>query len=144
MPGWVDDACADYQKRLPRELNLQWITLPPSQRKGHNKPEIIKRDEADRIRQKLPSGLVLALHEKGSQWTSMDWSGQLRHWMQDAPNVNIVIGGADGLCEAFLASCDHRVSFGRMTMPHALVRVVLIEQIYRAWSITQGHPYHRE
>ncbi|NNE62948.1 MAG: 23S rRNA (pseudouridine(1915)-N(3))-methyltransferase RlmH [Gammaproteobacteria bacterium] len=144
MPRWVDDACADYSKRLPRELALQWTTLPLAQRKGHNKVEVIKQDEADRIQHKLLPGLRLALDEKGRQWSSLDWSNQLQNWMQDYPRVNIIIGGPDGLSDALLADCHQRVSFGRMTMPHALVRVVLVEQIYRAWSICQGHPYHRE
>ena len=144
MPGWVDDACADYEKRLPHELGLRWVTLPPGKPKGHNNPERFKREEADRIRPKLQPGLTLALDEKGRQWNSMEWSNHLQRWMQDNPQVNIVIGGADGLCQEFLSSCDQRISLGKMTMPHVLVRVVLVEQIYRAWCISRGHPYHRE
>ena len=144
MPRWVDDACVDYTKRLPRELALQWTTLPLAQRKGHNKVEVIKHDEADRIKQKIQPGFKLALDEKGRQWSSLDWANQLQSWMQDYPRVNIVIGGPDGLSDELLADCQQCVSLGRMTMPHALVRVVLVEQIYRAWSICQGHPYHRE
>ncbi|MCP4433389.1 MAG: 23S rRNA (pseudouridine(1915)-N(3))-methyltransferase RlmH [Gammaproteobacteria bacterium] len=144
MPRWVDDACADYLKRLPRELPLEWTTLPPGQRKGRNKVEVIKREEANRIKQKLLPGLNIALDEKGRQWSSQDWSNQLQNWMQEFPRVNIIVGGPDGLPDDFLTNCHQRVSLGRMTMPHALVRVVLVEQIYRAWSISQGHPYHRE
>ncbi len=144
MPKWVDDACADYMKRLPRELPLEWTTLSPGQRKGHNKVDVIKREEADKIKQKLQPGLNLALDEKGRQWSSLDWSNQLQIWMREFPRVNIIIGGPDGLSDDFLTHCHQCVSLGRMTMPHALVRVVLVEQIYRAWSISQGHPYHRE
>lgn len=144
MPRWVDDACADYIRRLPREIALQWTTLPLAQRKGHNKTDVIKQDEANRIRQKLQSGLNLALDEKGRQWSSQEWAAQLQHWMQEYPRINIIIGGPDGLSDDLLSDCDQRVSLGRMTMPHALVRIVLVEQIYRAWSILLGHPYHRE
>jgi len=145
MPHWVDTACADYVKRLPRELALQWTTLPLAQRKGRDSIDNFKQKEARQIKQKLlPGHFNLALDENGRHWTSRDWSTQLRHWMQGYPRVNFIIGGPDGLSADILQICSQRVSFGCMTMPHALVRVVLVEQIYRAWSICQGHPYHRE
>ncbi len=145
MPQWVDIACADYVKRLPRELPLQWTTLPLSQRKGRDSLENIKQKEAVQIRQKiLPGSFNLALDEKGKQWTSQDWAKHLRRWRQEYTRVNLIIGGPDGLAEEVLRSCNQTVSFGRMTMPHALVRVVLVEQVYRAWTISQGHPYHRD
>ncbi len=145
MPQWVDTACNDYVKRLPRELSLNWTILPLAQRKARDSVEKFKQIEARQIKQKLqPGSFNLALDEKGRHWTSMDWSNQLRHWMQEYPRVNFIIGGPDGLSEDILQFCHQRVSFGCMTMPHALVRVVLVEQIYRAWSICQGHPYHRE
>ncbi len=145
MPQWVDNACADYGKRLPRELSLQWTTLPLAQRKGRDSSENIKQKEAEQIKQKIQLGSFnLALDEKGKQWTSQDWSKHLRHWLQEYTKVNLIIGGPDGLSGDILRYCNQTVSFGCMTMPHALVRVVLVEQLYRAWSIRQGHPYHRE
>jgi len=145
MPQWVDSACADYQKRLPRELPVQWTTLPLAQRKSRDSSDKFKRQEAEQIRQKiLPGSFNLALDEHGKRWNSQDWAKQLEHWLQDYPRVNFIIGGPDGLSPELLKSCNQSVSFGAMTMPHAMVRVVLIEQIYRAWSITKGHPYHRE
>ena len=145
MPQWVDTACADYVKRLPRELDFQWTTLPLAQRKARDSVDKFKLLEAEQIRQKItPGSFNLALDEHGKQWTSLQWSKQLERWMQDYPRVNFIIGGPDGLSRDFLQSCDQSVSFGAMTMPHAMVRVVLAEQIYRAWSITKGHPYHRE
>lgn len=145
MPQWVDTACADYQKRLPRELTLQWTTLSLAQRKPKDPVERYKQQEAEQIRQRLkPGSYKLALDERGKQWTSREWSAQLEYWMLEWPKVNLIIGGPDGLSEELLQSCDQRVSLGSMTMPHALVRVVLVEQLYRAWSIYQGHPYHRD
>ncbi len=145
MPQWVDIACADYVKRLPRELSLQWMTIALAQRKGRDSIEKIKQKEAEQIKQKmLPGSFNLALDEKGKQWTSQDWAKHLRHWLQEYSKVNLIIGGPDGLSDDILHHCNQTVSFGRMTMPHALVRVVLVEQLYRAWSISQGHPYHRE
>ena len=145
MPGWVDSACADYQKRLPREMNIQWTTLPLAQRKARDSVERFRQLEAEQIQQKIAAGsFSLALHEAGKPWRSQDWAKHLERWMQDYPRVNFIIGGPDGLSRALLQRCDQTVSFGNMTMPHALVRVVLIEQLYRAWSISRGHPYHRE
>ena len=145
MPQWVDTACADYVKRLPRELDIQWTTLPLAQRKARDAVDKFKQQEAEQIKQKIvPGSFNLALDEHGKQWTSQDWAKQLERWMQEYPRVNFIIGGPDGLSRELLQSCNQSVSFGAMTMPHAMVRVVLAEQIYRAWSITKGHPYHRE
>ncbi len=145
MPAWVDEACADYQKRLPRELSIQWSTLPLAQRKAKDSVDRLRRQEAEQISQKiLPGSYNIALDEAGKHWRSQDWAKQLEFWMQQHPHVNFIIGGPDGLSPELLQSCDAKVSLGSMTMPHALVRVVLVEQLYRAWSISRGHPYHRE
>lgn len=145
MPQWVDTACNDYMKRLPRELSIQWTTLPLAQRKAKDSADHFKQQEADLIKQKIsPGSYNLALDEHGKHWRSQEWARHLEHWMQEYPKVNFIIGGPDGLSKPLLQSCHQRVSFGSMTMPHALVRVVLIEQLYRAWTITKGHPYHRE
>ena len=144
MPDWVESACVDYERRLPREMKIQWTTLPLAQRKARDSVDHFRQLEAEQIKQKLVSGSFnLALHEAGKTWHSQDWAKSLARWMQDYPRVNFIIGGPDGLSRDLLQSCNQTVSFGQMTMPHALVRVVLIEQLYRAWSINQGHPYHR-
>ncbi len=145
MPAWVDTACADYQKRLPRQLNIQWSTLSLAKRKAGDSVERLQRQEAEQISRKItPGSYNIALDEAGKHWCSQDWAKQLEFWMQQHPQVNFIIGGPDGLFPELLKSCDARVALGSMTMPHALVRVVLIEQLYRAWSISCGHPYHRE
>jgi len=145
MPDWVDSACADYEKRLPREFNIHWTTLPLAQRKARDSVERFRQLEAEQIQKKIVAGSFnLALHENGKAWRSQDWAKHLELWMQDYSRVNFIIGGPDGLSRDFMQSCNQSVSFGNMTMPHALVRIVLIEQLYRAWSITRGHPYHRE
>lgn len=148
MPQWVDTACDDYIKRLPRELSIQWTTLPLAQRKAKDTADRFKQQEAELIKQKISSSgngsYNLALDEHGKHWNSQDWAKQLQQWMQEYPKVNLIIGGPDGLSNSLRQSCHQTVSFGAMTMPHALVRVVLIEQLYRAWAITKSHPYHRE
>jgi 23S rRNA (pseudouridine1915-N3)-methyltransferase len=145
LPAWVDLACSDYLKRLPRELSLKLVTIPLPARKSQQSPARQQQRESELILGKLVAGsLNIALDERGEQWSSVDWSKSLQRWMFEFPRVNLVIGGPDGLSQDCIKACQHRVSLGRMTMPHALVKVVLVEQLYRAWTILQGHPYHRE
>ena len=145
LPAWVDMACDDYLKRLPREMTLKIVTVPLPSRKAKQSPHKLQQRESALIMDKLtPGSMNLALDERGEQWSSSDWSQNLQRWMFEFPRVNLIIGGPDGLSQQCLERCQHRVSMGRMTMPHALVKVVLLEQLYRAWSILQGHPYHRE
>jgi len=145
LPAWVDMACDDYVKRLPRELTLKQLTLPLAARNSRQSAQKLQQRESELIMARFtPGSLNLALDEGGEQWSSNDWSRNLQRWMFEFPRVNLIIGGPDGLSQQCLESCQHRVSLGRMTMPHALVKVVLLEQLYRAWTILQGHPYHRE
>lgn len=145
LPAWVDMACDDYRKRLPREMALKFVTVPLAVRKAKQSTHKLQQRESALIMEKLtPGSLNLALDVRGEQWSSSDWSQNLKRWMFEFPRVNLIIGGPDGLSPQCLECCHHRVSMGRMTMPHALVKVVLLEQLYRAWTILQGHPYHRE
>ena len=145
LPAWVDMACDDYLRRMPPEIKPKLVTLPPATRKARQSSEQARQREAELILEKLaPGSFNLALDESGQAWSSTDWSRSLERWMFDYPRVNLIIGGADGLAPLCLEACQQRVSLGRMTMPHALVKVVLLEQLYRAWSILKGHPYHRQ
>jgi 23S rRNA (pseudouridine1915-N3)-methyltransferase len=145
MPAWVDAACNDYIRRLPRELALEFVTLPLSSRKSKQSSANLRQRESALIIEKLARGSMnIALDENGDCWDSKQWSQQLKRWMFDFSQVNLIIGGPDGLSEDCLTACQQKVALGRMTMPHALVRVVLVEQLYRASTILQGHPYHRE
>ena len=145
MPPWVETACADYLKRLPREINIQLTGIALAQRKGGGSVEQLKQQEASQIMKKIARGsFSIALDERGKQWSSIEWSRQLEYWMREHPSVNFIIGGPDGLTNECRAACAQTLALGTMTMPHALVRVVLIEQLYRAWTLLKGHPYHRE
>lgn len=144
LPGWVEQGCDEYLRRMPREVTPRFVNLPLA-RRGRQPADAWKQREAEQILPKLaPDACNLALDETGEPWSSHDWSRQLEGWMRQQPRVNLVIGGPDGLAAAVLERCRHRVSLGRLTLPHGLVRVVLVEQLYRAWTILQGHPYHRE
>lgn len=145
MPAWVDTACRDYQRRLPPEMQLELVNLPLARRKARESASALQQRESKTMLQKLDDrDLNIALSERGVSWNSEDWSNQLAQWRQRSPRVNLLIGGPDGLSQECLQVCQQQVSLGRMTMPHALVRVVVCEQLYRAWTIYQGHPYHRE
>jgi 23S rRNA (pseudouridine1915-N3)-methyltransferase len=145
IPAWVEAGCADYARRMPRELGLTQVTVPLVSSRSLQSAAGRRDREARQILAKLrPGSLNIALDEQGTDWSSADWCAQLRRWMTDFAQINLIIGGPDGLSQDCLQVCQQRVSLGRMTMPHALVRVVLLEQIYRAWTIYQGHPYHRE
>lgn len=145
LPGWVDTACEDYRRRMPREISLKLVTVPLAARKSRQSAQRLQQRESELILDKLtPGSYNLALDQRGKQWSSLDWSSHLQNWMFEHPRVNLIIGGPDGLSQPCLDACQQRIALGRMTMPHALVKVVVLEQLYRAWSILQGHPYHRE
>lgn len=129
---------------MPRELRINVTSIMLAQRKGGGSPEQIKTQEAAQIIKKIPRGsFSISLDERGKHWSSIDWSRQLEFWMREHPRVNLIIGGPDGLADECREACQQVVALGAMTMPHALVRVVVIEQLYRAWTLLDGHPYHR-
>lgn len=144
MPAWVDAAVADYGKRLPRELRLEWRSVPLAARRGD--------DDAERLREREGEALLkgireqdhcVALDGRGEPWRTDDLATQLRAWLMQGRPLGLLIGGPDGLSGACLARAQQHWSLGPLTLPHPLVRVVLVEQLYRAWTITVGHPYHR-
>ena len=141
LPAWVDAGCDDYLRRMPREL----VTIPLASRRAKQPARRQQERESELMLGKLsPGSLNLALDENGRSWSSRDWAEQLQRWMLEYPRVNLLIGGPEGLSPQCLEACQQRISLGRMTLPHALVKIVLLEQLYRAWTILQGHPYHRE
>jgi 23S rRNA (pseudouridine1915-N3)-methyltransferase len=144
MPAWVYLACDEYIKRLPRELKLNIIEVPLIKR-GKN-PDIrrICRDESRRLLEALPSGCTLvALDVEGKKLTTEKLATTLDQWMQLGKDIAIVIGGPDGLSDELLQQAKQRISLSDMTFPHPLVRIIIVEQLYRAWSIISHHPYHR-
>ncbi len=145
LPAWVDAGCDDYLRRMPRELAPEIVTIPLASRRAKQPARRQQERESELMLGKLsPGSLNLALDENGRSWSSRDWAAQLDRWMLEYPRVNLLIGGPEGLSPQCLEACQQRISLGRMTLPHALVKIVLLEQLYRAWTILQGHPYHRE
>ena len=145
MPAWVDEGVAEYSKRLPRELRLEWRDIPLAQRGKKNTDIDAHRDkEGQALLKAIPDGdRVLALDVRGEAWSTEQLAVRLRNWHMESVNTSLLVGGPDGLSEACLQRADTRWSLSALTLPHPLVRVLLAEQIYRAWTITVNHPYHR-
>ncbi|MBI2384205.1 MAG: 23S rRNA (pseudouridine(1915)-N(3))-methyltransferase RlmH [Gammaproteobacteria bacterium] len=144
MPGWVEQAYADYAARLPPELKLELVEIPVAPR-GKN-PDIarLKRDEGAKMLKALrDDDHVIALDERGQALDSLGWSRELKSWMQNGRDVALLIGGPDGLAPEALARAQAKWSLSKLTLPHALVRVLVAEQLFRAWSVLANRPYHR-
>lgn len=144
MPPWVDQAYNEYAKRLPAHHAVSLSCIATANRKSGTTIERCQQQEADSILHKIkPGSLMLALDEHGSQWSTKEWAQHYRDWLLHHPQVNFIIGGPDGLAPEVLKKASKTIALGRLTMPHGLARVVLVEQLYRAWSVVEGHPYHR-
>ncbi|MDM7950560.1 23S rRNA (pseudouridine(1915)-N(3))-methyltransferase RlmH [Hydrogenophaga sp.] len=144
MPDWAQSAYDDYAKRFPPEFRVEIKTVRTETR-GSKTLETLLCAERDRIQAALPRGCrVVVLDERGTPLTTLALAEQLRGWQLDAIDVALVIGGPDGLEPGFRAAAHQRIRLSDLTLPHALARVLLVEQLYRAWSINAGHPYHRE
>lgn len=144
MPAWIEDGFGEYAKRMPPECRIHLKEIKPVERSGSKTAETVMALERAKIEAAMPKGArIVALDERGKDLTTMQLSQLLTQWQQDGRDVTFVIGGADGLDAGFKASADMLVRISSLTLPHGMVRVLLAEQLYRAWSITQNHPYHR-
>lgn len=144
VPDWAQSAWADYAKRFPPELKVE-LKAVKTEPRGSRSLDTLLGAERSRIETALPRGCrVVALDERGTALTTVALADKLRQWQLDAADVALVIGGPDGLDPAFRRAAHERIRLSDLTLPHALVRVLLMEQLYRAWSINANHPYHRE
>lgn len=144
MPDWAQVAYDDYAKRFPPELKVE-IKAVKTEPRGSKTVETIHAAERERIAQAIPRGArIVVLDERGTALTTVALAGRLRHWQLEGDDTALVIGGPDGLEPAFRQAAHERIRLSDMTLPHAFARVLLIEQLYRAWSVNAGHPYHRE
>ena len=144
VPDWASSAWDDYAKRFPPELRLELKAVKTEPRGSRTVDQLVAA-ERERIEAAIPRGThVVALDERGTTLTTVALAARLKTWQLDAADVALVIGGPDGLDPAFRAAAHERIRLSDLTLPHAMVRVLLAEQLYRAWSINAGHPYHRE
>ena len=143
QPRWADEAIADFLKRFPTDFSVSVRELKPEARDGRP-PERIRAAEAERLRAALPAGCVtVALDERGRDLTSAAFAEQLGRWRDRGDSPVFVIGGPDGLTDELRRGAQLLLRLSSMTLPHALARLLLVEQLYRAWSILSRHPYHR-
>lgn len=144
MPAWVELGYQEYAKRLPPECTLRLHEIPAGKRGKNADIARLTRQEGEKMAAGIPKGArVVALEVAGKAWSTEQLSGRLDSWMSEGGDVALLVGGPEGLEPALSASADERWSLSPLTLPHPLVRIVLAEQIYRAWSILKGHPYHR-
>lgn len=144
MPAWVEAGVDEYSRRLPRELQLDWRTQSLSRRGKNVKTVDVVALESDRLGQALkPQDHVVLLDVDGKAWDTPTLAKQLAGWQQSGQDVALVIGGPDGVDAQLKQKSHQQWSLSPLTLPHPLVRVLLAEQLYRAWTVLQGHPYHK-
>jgi 23S rRNA (pseudouridine1915-N3)-methyltransferase len=144
VPDWAQTAWDDYVKRFPFELKVELKAVKTEPRSSKSLDTLLAAERA-RIEAAIPKGCrIVALDERGTSLTTMALAGKLTDWQLSGDDVALVIGGPDGLDPTFRQGAHERIRLSDLTLPHAMVRVLLIEQLYRAWSINANHPYHRE
>jgi 23S rRNA (pseudouridine1915-N3)-methyltransferase len=145
VPEWITAGFIEYAKRMPREAKIELVELKPEPRTSGKTPQQIMESEAQRILAALPAGcLRIALDERGASWTTRQLASKMGQWMGEGRDVAFIIGGAEGLHDSVKKGAQQLLALSAMTLPHAMVRVLLAEQLYRAHSLLHNHPYHRE
>lgn len=143
-PAWVAEGCAEYIKRMPRELPLAVVEVKPESRGSKNREQLLAAEKL-RLLAALPTyERVIVLDERGDDLTTLQLAQRLQGWMRAGGATAFVIGGADGLDEDLKQRADESIRLSSLTLPHALARLLLCEQLYRACSVVRQHPYHRE
>jgi 23S rRNA (pseudouridine1915-N3)-methyltransferase len=145
QPAWAESAYEDFAKRFPFELKLELKAVKAEPRTSAKPPDALMAAEAQRLEAAIPKGARrVVLDEHGARLTTLQLAERLKFWLGDGRDVAFLIGGPDGLDAALKKSADEALRLSDLTLPHAFVRVLLAEALYRAWSVTAGHPYHRE
>jgi 23S rRNA (pseudouridine1915-N3)-methyltransferase len=144
MPSWVNEGVSEYVKRLPKDMSFEIVELPLAARSKNADIKRLVQKETDSLLSHIqPQDHVIALEVKGQNWSTEKLASNLESWQMNGQNVILLIGGPDGLGVACRERANQLWSLSALTLPHPIVRVVLAEQIYRAWTVTQNHPYHR-
>lgn len=144
LPAWVQAGVAEYTARFPREWRFELVEIPVASRGKNADVARLKDAEGERMLKAVAAGAqVIALDERGEALDTLQWSRALARWQQDGRDVSLLVGGPDGLAPACRSRADRTWSLSKLTLPHALVRVLVAEQLYRAWSVLANHPYHR-
>lgn len=145
MPAWINDGYQEYAKRMPREAKIEFIEIKAEPRTTGKTTTQIMEAEAQRILAALPQhSHIIALDERGNTPTTKQLAHNMQSWMQDGTNIAFIIGGADGLHTSIKQHAQQQMALSALTLPHGMVRILLAEQLYRAYSLLHNHPYHRE
>ncbi|MBT8086539.1 MAG: 23S rRNA (pseudouridine(1915)-N(3))-methyltransferase RlmH [Gammaproteobacteria bacterium] len=145
QPAWVDDAFNRYAGRLPREWRFRLESIAAATRRKNDKSHRARRDEGAELLAKIDDGeQVVLLDERGKQLTTRRFAGRLANWQSDGRDLCFIIGGPDGVSDDCRQRADFTWSLSSLTLPHGMARVLFVEQLYRAWSLQSGHPYHRD
>ena len=144
QPAWAQTAYLEFAKRFPPEMRLE-LHAVKAETRGHKTDEQLMAAEAVRLEGALPRGVRrVVLDEQGARVTTLQLAERMKAWQHDGRDVALLIGGPDGLAEALKSSADETLRLSDLTLPHAFVRVLLAEALYRAWTVMSNHPYHRE
>lgn len=145
LPDWLENGIQEYSKRMPREFNFSIIEIKPEKRVGGKTALQIMEAEKQRLQAVLPSqSFIIALDERGANWTTVKLSENMQTWLQSGQDISLIIGGADGLHPDIKNNARQLLQLSAMTLPHGMARLLLVEQLYRAWTVLNHHPYHRE
>ncbi|MFM9836396.1 MAG: 23S rRNA (pseudouridine(1915)-N(3))-methyltransferase RlmH [Methylophilaceae bacterium] len=144
MPDWVETACSEYIKRMPRELAIEIVGVKPDKRADGKSSEAVQEAEAKRILEFVGKDFLIVCDERGQQISTLQVAEKMQFWQNLGKDVSIIVGGADGIHPSLKRRADWLWGLSPLTLPHAFVRVLLCEQLYRAYSVTQNHPYHKE
>jgi len=143
MPVWVETAVTEFTGRMPPQLPVRLVTPPASRRRRGGDVARAVEEEGERLLAATEGCVRVALDERGRRVATRDLAGWLDDWLMDGRDVAFLVGGADGLSDRCLQRAECRWSLSALTFPHMLVRVILAEQLYRAWTVLSNHPYHR-
>ena len=144
MPAWVKQGYEEYANRMPPHCRVILKEIVPEKRGKNTNASELQQREAEKIRQAIPAGCrIVALDGLGKIWSTEKLAERLEGWMMQGPDVALIIGGPDGLTRELIRQVDEHWSLSNLTFPHPMVRVIVAEQLYRAWTITENHPYHR-
>jgi len=145
MPEWVQSGFMDYLRRFPKDMPLELIEIPAGKRgKNADIPRILEKEGEQMLATVGKGNRIVTLDIPGAPWQTPMLAQQLERWKQDGRDVSLLIGGPEGLAPACKTAAEQSWSLSPLTLPHPLVRVLVAESLYRAWSITTNHPYHRE
>lgn len=144
LPDWVAKGCAEYIKRMPRELQLSVVEIKPEPRSSKTREQLLAAEKS-RLLAALPGyARIVVLDERGADLTTLKLAQRLEDWMREGGDTAFIIGGADGIDEELKQQAKDMIRLSSLTLPHAMARLVLCEQLYRAVSVIKNHPYHRE